>query len=623
MEPLTIFSLSLAILNIFLNTIASIYDKVDQILTYKEKLKRFQRTLHDCSISFQLWRSIWEQKGVDEITYRRLFSKDGWEAIKSSKGFIEHHLEALRGELCLTVKPSKGADAALETDSQISGMLPSVTKRMRIRMLAIFQTKARKPAGEAPAGEAPVAEIAVTETPEGLQPQEFQTWREFTDSLVFIDPQPTPDPSLIRRIIGILGPNQRLDKRFADLKEGVDQLHRLSTNYYRHMGYGKEQPKHMEDVEPVMEKFNFWEVASTFSTNVLRHGDGIPDSGWYLQLHFPIDITDCNELLTDTVSNCNFWFATNTKPQHGPIFAREVKLLQLKGALEPMNEIETQLTDALTTLYTDGECDFAMPSSKYYQLKAFEEPALWTKNWRTLLAAGVDDPEVRKSFELERARLAFGFTVWMILLWESDWFTHICSCSFRSVHFTERRLRDGDGRGQADIRQENIYLAVKGFSEEPTGEKDAPAANEGLNPAPDTGAQADEQTCPRRSAPSDKLFLFGILLAELLLGEPVDLDEKNQVKGKWTNLRSLLWELEKVPGVFGAVKFCFDNARDKRWIKAGSGLTLGQKEKLIEKVLKPIKTYYTVFKDKDPYVGETFNITHHEDNNLSFQDALG
>ena len=619
MEPITIFSLSLAILNIFLNTIASIYDKADQILTYKEKLKRFQRTLHDCSISFQLWRAIWEREDATETTYRQLFSKDGWEAIKSSEGFIERSLEALRGELCLTVKPLKDADAALEMNSQISGMSPSVTKRKRNWMLGLFSRKAKEPAGALPAGEAPVAEIAITETPEGLQPQQFQTWREFTDSLVSSEPQPTPDPSLIRRIIGILGPNQRLDKRFTDLKEGVDQLYRLSTNHYRQMGHGKEQPKHMEDIEPVIEKFDFWEFASTFSTNVLRHGDKIPDSGWYLQLHFPKDITDCNVFLTHTVSNCNFRFATNTKPPQRPIFAREVKLLQLKGALEPIDKIKTQLTDALTTLYTDGECDFATPNYKYYQLKAFEEPTLWTKNWRNLLAAGVDNPDVRKSFELERARLAFGFTLWMVLLWETEWFTHICSCSFRSIHLAERQLYDGHEIRQADIRQENIYFAVKGFSDDPTGENDASVANGGSHPGPDSGVQPDEQTCPRRSAPSDKLFLSGILLAELLLGEPIDLDKQNQVEGRWRNLQSLLWELEKVPGVFGAVKFCFDNARDKRWIKAGSRLTVGQKEKLIEEVLNPIKTYYTVVRDKDPYVSKTFDITHHKDNNLFFK----
>ena len=134
---------------------------------------------------------------------------------------------------------------------------------------------------------------------------------------------------------------------------------------------------------------------------------------------------------------------------------------------------------------------------------------------------------------------------------------------------------------------------------------------------PDPGAQPKEQACPRRSAPSDKLFLFGILLAELLLGEPVDLDGHNNVKGKWPNLTGLLWDLDKVPGAFGAVKFCFDNAKDKRWIKTGSSLTVGQKEKLIENVLEPVKTYYTVFRDKQPYRSTAFNIRDHEDLKLS------
>ena len=606
MEPVTIFSLSLAILNIFLNTIASVYDRVDQIITFKEKLKKFQRTLQDCSISFRLWRAIWEQEGAGEIIYEQLFNKDGWGAIKSSKLLVEHYLEALLGELCLTDGPS-------QTTSKTSGILPPVTKRNLKTRLGSFSFRRRKSVGGAPASKASSTEVALIEMPRGLQNPQFQTWREFTASLVSSKHHPTPDPSLIRRIIGILGPNQRLDKLFADLKEAVDQLHSLSTNHYRQMGHAKEQPNQREDVEPAIEKFNFWEVASTFSTDVLQHRDGLLESGWYLQLHFPVHVTDCNEVLAHTVSNCNIRFATNTKPQHGQLFAREVKLLQLKGALEPNTRIETHLKDALLTLYADGECDFATPSSRYYQLKAFEKPALWIKNWRTLLAAGVVDPDIRKAFERERARLAFGFTVWMILLWETDWFTHICSCSFRSVHLAQRQLHDDHGGPQANVRPENVYLAVKAFSEEPIGEDNAPAVDRGLQQAPDPDAQPKEQACPRRSAPSDKLFLFGILLAELVLGEPIDLDEHNQVKGKWPNLPSLLWDLENIPGAFGAVKFCFDNAKDKRWIETGSGLTVGQKERLIENVLKPIKTYYTVFRDKKPYNSITFNISDHED----------
>ena len=45
---------------------------------------------------------------------------------------------------------------------------------------------------------------------------------------------------------------------------------------------------------------------------------------------------------------------------------------------------------------------------------------------------------------------------------------------------------------------------------------------------------------------------------------------------------------------------------------------MGQKAKLIENVLKPIKTYYTVFRDKKPYNSVTFDISDHED--ISFID---
>jgi hypothetical protein len=166
-------------------------------------------------------------------------------------------------------------------------------------------------------------------------------------------------------------------------------------------------------------------------------------------------------------------------------------------------------------------------------------------------------------------------------------------------------------------------LAAKGFSEAQTSENDVPAANGNLDPAQDAAARTVEQGRPRRSTPNGKFFLFGILLAELILAEPVDLDERNHVQGRWSDLSGLLWDLETVPGAFQAVKFCFDNAKDKRWINAGSRLTVGQKEQLIEDILKPIKTYYMAVRDEDPYVSESFDIADHEDNSLSFQDALG
>ena len=334
-------------------------------------------------------------------------------------------------------------------------------------------------------------------------------------------------------------------------------------------------------------------------------------------------MADCKDFLLSVVSNCDFWFATYAKPQNGSIFEREVKVLQLRGALEPRKKIDIPLMDALETLYADDYCDFATPSQKYYQLQAFEAPKLWSKDWREILTAGVNNGDVRKSFELERARLALGSALWMILLWETDWFTHICSCSFRNVILPKRQILDGPV-SQAKTRQENVYFAAKGFSDDPVVDNEAPTANVGGHPQSDDGAQPENQTCSRRSARSDKLLLFGILLAELVLGEPIDLDEQNQIKGRFPNLPRLQRELrESVPGAFGAVKTCFDNATDERWIEAGSILSVGQLETLIDDVLKPIHTHYKVVKDNTLYESRTFDINEHKDDNLSFHDAQG
>jgi len=427
MEPITIFSLSLAILNIFLNTIASIYDQGDQILTYRKKLMKFRQVLHDCSIAFRLWMNIWERKGLTEAIYRKLFGSDGWKNIKTTKASVMHLLEELHGHLCLKAQP------APERLDHFRAKKPQSKLKWSTWMHA--KAKTHEFAEDALAEGAPDAGIVVA-----LEPHQLQTWRQFIDSMEEGEGQGTPDPSIIRRVLGILGPNQRLEKKVADLKEGVNRLHRLSINHFRLMGHGKEEPKQMEDIESTLNKFSFWEFASKFSASVLQHDGPMPNSGWFLQLHFPKEMNDCKTVLTRTVAHCNFRFVTHTASPDGQIFEREVKLLRLRGVLRPEQDIQTELGDeALAALYASGVCNFGLPSSEAYQLKAFQAPTLWTKAWRTLLMVGQEDPSVRKYCELERAKLAFGFTLWMILLWETDWFSHLCTCSFRCVILPEHQ----------------------------------------------------------------------------------------------------------------------------------------------------------------------------------------
>ena len=184
------------------------------------------------------------------------------------------------------------------------------------------------------------------------------------------------------------------------------------------------------------------------------------------------------------------------------------------------------------------------------QLMAYQVPALWTKDWRTLFtlfAAGKNNPEVqnvRKAFDLERARLALGFTIWMILLWNDDWFSHLCSCSLRCV-FSPKSQPQPEGQGQVATDgmavgrlganaywQENIYFPVlsEGTSQAADNQNQGTQEHQMDAPAPEQPAchvSPQGQPCTRKSTPQDKLHLFGIVLAEIILVRPIQLDEQN------------------------------------------------------------------------------------------------
>jgi hypothetical protein len=81
------------------------------------------------------------------------------------------------------------------------------------------------------------------------------------------------------------------------------------------------------------------------------------------------------------------------------------------------------------------------------------------------------------------------------------------------------------------------------------------------------GVEHDHNTCPRKHFSSNKLYLLGILLAEIFLLEPIDLEEDDGKLRPSDNQRFLsnleiLRQIEKNDAtgsrnpVVSAVKFC-------------------------------------------------------------------
>jgi hypothetical protein len=626
MEPLSAFTLSLAILNIILNTISQFYNTVDKIVMYKDKMMKFKRTLDDCSISYQLWYDIWERKGNVDVTFQKFFGLTGWVEVKGSKDAVERYIDRLRRTLCLKPELKEQSDAS-EGVNVAPTSHPS--KRSPFKRL---QYKIWRGSSETGAEDTAVAETQPPETTETSQDPESQAWSRYTDT-ISKDSQAKPDTGLVKRLIGILGPNDRLDRLVVDLKEEIDRLHRLSTNHYRRMGFGKEQPKQAEDVEFALDSFNFWEFASIFceTDSPFRQNNDSPNSRWYLQLHFSRNITDCKTLLNRIVTNCNFIFTPNTISSDGNNFAKEVRLVQLEGSFKLNQNPQGDLGRALQELFSSGKCNFKLPSSKGYQMKAFKEPSIWTKNWQDILNAGVQHIEYQTFFELERARLALGFALWMVLLWDTTWFSHVCSRSFRCVLFQETGQSNAPGRSEVKYRQENVYLAPKVLANtgSPNGQLIAPgttapatttttiiapATTAPMNTAPtseadghlnqldDCGPGPVQLSCMHEVTTQNKLEILGRLLAELLLGKPID---PNQV---WTDV---YWEVEsRVPGdIPNAVYFCFKNSEMDNWITASAKLSIGQIDKLVDNVIKPLQKYYETIRDNTPdeYAGLIYN----------------
>lgn len=69
-----------------------------------------------------------------------------------------------------------------------------------------------------------VAETQPPETTETSQDPESQAWSRHTDT-IGKGSQARLDIGLVKRLIGILGPNDRLDRLVIDLKEKIDRLH--------------------------------------------------------------------------------------------------------------------------------------------------------------------------------------------------------------------------------------------------------------------------------------------------------------------------------------------------------------------------------------------------------------
>jgi hypothetical protein len=631
MEPLSAFSLSLAILNIFLSTIPSIREKADWIINLRDKLERYHRILFDCDASFRVWLGLWDRPQENERGLRELFGLKGLTVIQDRKAVILKLLEEIHGSLCLSNYSSERRIIVTRKKSTDLGKVSSMgklTKRWKNTRLGKGVKKVDAESGSIE-----------------LEPDELRSWRDLTQSL---DPTNAldlkPEPSLIRRILGILGTNQQLGVKISDLSSEVDRLHKVSRDCYKLMGHGEQDPK-PQDIKIALNKVEFRTLANIFSATLNKGVLRSHSSKWFLELYLPPDSTESKTVISQIVDDCAMFFtiADGDEQQRSKEF-KEIRMKQLKGASIPRPAALELLTTSMNLIYEQPKCVMKLKDIGLLEFRTLSTPTLWTKTWRTLLESSYTSSTVRKVFELERARMAFGLTIWIILLWETDWLSHICSCAFRCVLYPmdEENSEPDDENEELDDgqrhRKEHVYSTKYPHNESPpagsvTQNEYPPINSQGpAIPIPEAGHHNDSN-CSRHSTAKDKLYLLGLFLSELLLAAPIELrpdtatdDNEDHPTRKFESNLDILWALEshRGPGksVKDAVQFCFDHAKDPDWTEFDHSGSAERTGLLIEKVLEPIRTYYSVvnkhFGEKwsKQFIGVAIS---HEDDNFAFE----
>ena len=288
----------------------------------------------------------------------------------------------------------------------------------------------------------------------GLEEGDREQWQRTVDftSQQHFDTDSEPRRRMLQRVIGILGPNAHLKEQISRLEKNVDSLPEIANGAFQRMGHG-EAPKNVNDVVRAANTSVFRDFTRELKDCMSSQDD---DKDYFLELHFPNEAGDSRNALDQIVKDCEIRFFARPSPA-GPSLARELKMKRLRGVETSENKGNSKPAPFdLAASHLTPTLDASMLDLEFRFLWTNQIPTSVTKTWKVLLNLCVNDFKFLKSLKLERARLARGLVLWFILLWETDWFDHVCACGFRSVDFQPSSDRERAGVAQRFDRSEVV-----------------------------------------------------------------------------------------------------------------------------------------------------------------------
>lgn len=609
-EPFSLLATSLGmtatILNFLLSSIPSLEQKYYRFNNIDEKILKSLNALKDIEFSFQRWLDTytWAQGPFHEQHYEDHFGKTEWQDIKYRRDQVMKYIGSLRQQLHLTVQPdTPDPQTATPTSPknhsrQLWSSYKRVSENLNHGVKKVFHKKKKGSASKSKIQPTPPS-LEHTSL-QGLNTQEYETWTSF----VCLDRSPqleTPPISLGYKVIAILSAKwERIERSVDDLNFAMTGLVSITSAYQKHQEARQNEDLLKFAAGKEKKKNDFSRFAKYVSSEIMKPQNERPSIGWHLQVS---DFerrekasgseteTQPQKILDEIVRNCHFLFATHINIDAN-FSTRGLELKAVKGNMIPAGTTWKTPAD----LWSDDKFRCLSGANSEWFLRIEDLPGLktfrfktsraqrikiWTKDWQKLLAEAMINKHTRKIFDVERARLVFGLTVWMILLWEEDWFSHICTCSLRCVLFGE--AEDGDAGWSGTGTSAPFLLPLQHVYSLDT-----------LNQGPRICRVRSCAGTAVPTSPEKKLQLFAILLAEILLVRKIVTDENGRPSGRCSDdseyglVQSVKLDVDF--SIAEGLQFCFERAGgDGMWSELR---TIEQQKELTERVLKPAKKYY-------------------------------
>lgn len=619
--PLAAFGLSMAILNFFISTIQNLHEKYHDLKDHLDVLADSRRALFISTRRYDLWIRLWGQP--TEHAHGALFGTD-WQQVKETQLRIKYLARHTANLLCLKIDlpPSSGQETR-EPDQalNITALAPSDRKYMnRVRSAVKW---ARRFLPKALGG------LNESDDPKDSE-EDRRDWAAFTESLsnalTKLPAHGVTDPAsddsetakkllqavlgkarhrmeeVARRVMGILGKTNNLQTNISYLEKAVTHLDELSKMAVQSQGYSI--PTGPDEILAISDDEIFRTIARALEGVTQGQNAGTAgNTEWFLGLRLPGDLGGKSTKRAKSAAreiSRQGPFSLAVKRDDNKLLTFDItRLLNWKeiSAYEASGNYSTDFVSAVRDFR--GRRSIAKLGDVLYSLKrtehAGEYPAFVTNNWKVLLKKCSEETRVRKSLELARARLALGLALWVILLWETDWITHVCSCAFRCVLFPTSRLTSESelhgGDEHKTYREEHIYGS-------PPGGQDQQLEN-----GTPLGTGLDASISGSDDEGLERLYHIGILLSELILAQPIaasgdprelcqrHLNVVGHTAGSYKDSDEILRKIGSLQ-VRSAINFCFTGSRSV-WM-GGDGTRRVRLDQFIENVVGPLIAYHNI-----------------------------